>query len=119
MAQGTDIRIVQRHDKESGEILPDIITGFVMTYKGKYEIMIEDFEGRSNDPLNKNTPTHILKVRAVYGEFIEAGRAWLKVKGEGKNKLEYFSVSMRDPEALQFALFAIEDSPGEYRAAFN
>lgn len=113
--EGRDWKSIDITDQETGEIR-NVLSGFVMTFKGKYECLIEEAPELDFAEAGDTSPTHRIKIRSSYGEFLDAGGAWQRTSPKG---LTYFSVGIRHPEKIAFALFPNDKAPGTFRASFN
>ena len=94
-----------------GEVI-EFMEGEVLTRREKVIVRMERLCPPGGN-VNAKEPSHRIKVKAVYGEYIDSGAAWTKTGKQTGNL--YLSVTMSDPQ-VSFALFPDEEAEGEWKA---
>ncbi|UTW53953.1 DUF736 family protein [Kordiimonas sp. SCSIO 12610] len=60
--------------------------------------------------INSNEPSHDVLVRASYGDFVDAGKAWTK---RDKNNNLYMSIAAHDPN-LQMSIWPADENDEQW-----
>ncbi len=97
----------ERTDKH-GEI-EEYMEGEVKTRRDRLIFQIVPIVEKGAN-INSNEPSHDVLVRAAYGDFVEAGKAWTK---RDKNNQIYISVASHDPN-ITMSLWPADENDEEW-----